>query len=717
MFVTTWRLIRGVGCILIMTLIIGGSHIVADSESVISESNSTAIQSFHPQFELSLSNGYWTKSDRIFWTEPGLSKFYQYELILKELRGSQWHIVQIYSQIISSDDIVLKDISLNENQRYQLQLRVKKSFQDWSDPATKTFIVQAEKMRIQRVDFSVSNSINDGDFLESVDDSQGRLQHLFPNQAHWGVNIFRDTQSYTIRTVISRCFSVNSVHPPIVQEAEAIDEKRGSDGQVYESVIFPISSLIAGRVYRCEFDIVQDNLQSQRIVVDTPFYYGQVIPRLSWVQPLDLDRSKIKARVKAHPFQVMDVDYKTPLKALVVEVLDNNGQKGNVLEFPVDESINEVSFEISPDQISEGQLIQLQVQGITRKNAQSDPLKSEFFKLFWTPPQLSVTKTDHYPDQHRVVLSFDVTDNGSGFYYLKYQVKKEGDEWPANWETTVFNSLEVGSFFADHRHRDKTFLVRVKAVDRRDIESDALIIPVNYRSNESMTVIKDIDIELDSSPSIESPLNSAPSAYIQGDIKMTLDVVPEYTFDECWVRIIDTQTGVLISEYRYQIGRLLSTQSLGENIIYLQNSETLPITIPNPSLDDGKSYFVEVTLMSNQDVVDTIQTAEFIYAQPASLDMSVMVYPNPINPSTGSATIQCSVSKTVDIWIAIHDLNGEELWQYSTQLVPGLHPISWSVKHQDGRDLSNGVYLIYVMATDIATGQHYRDVIKLGVLR
>ena len=66
-------------------------------------------------------------------------------------------------------------------------------------------------------------------------------------------------------------------------------------------------------------------------------------------------------------------------------------------------------------------------------------------------------------------------------------------------------------------------------------------------------------------------------------------------------------------------------------------------------------------------------------------------YPNPFNPET---TIRFSLSEAGPVRLAIYNLLGQEVYQFSyAQLQPGEHQVSWRGTDQFGNTVSSGVYL------------------------
>lgn len=71
-------------------------------------------------------------------------------------------------------------------------------------------------------------------------------------------------------------------------------------------------------------------------------------------------------------------------------------------------------------------------------------------------------------------------------------------------------------------------------------------------------------------------------------------------------------------------------------------------------------------------------------------------YPNPFNPTT---TIRYGLPESTPVSLVIYDLNGREIWKYSTnQQSAGWHQLEWNGTNNLGERVSTGVYLYKINA-------------------
>ncbi len=80
---------------------------------------------------------------------------------------------------------------------------------------------------------------------------------------------------------------------------------------------------------------------------------------------------------------------------------------------------------------------------------------------------------------------------------------------------------------------------------------------------------------------------------------------------------------------------------------------------------------------------------------------SAVSCPNPFDPASQSTTITCNVSKDSEISAYIFDLKGSLVWKDTAAARTGLNSdLVWNGKTLDGRNLSNGVYILRLLAKD-----------------
>ena len=90
-------------------------------------------------------------------------------------------------------------------------------------------------------------------------------------------------------------------------------------------------------------------------------------------------------------------------------------------------------------------------------------------------------------------------------------------------------------------------------------------------------------------------------------------------------------------------------------------------------------------------------------------------YPNPFNPST---TIQFALNKTSLVKLKVYDLLGRQIKNIlNEERTAGIHSVVWDGKDNFNRQISGGVYLCKLDATDIDKANNFSQTMKMILLK
>jgi hypothetical protein len=77
------------------------------------------------------------------------------------------------------------------------------------------------------------------------------------------------------------------------------------------------------------------------------------------------------------------------------------------------------------------------------------------------------------------------------------------------------------------------------------------------------------------------------------------------------------------------------------------------------------------------------------------------VFPNPMNPAAGNASISFELPKAAEVTVTAYDWSGDFVATiFKGQLPVGPQNIQWGGQAEDGTALANGVYLLRIVADD-----------------
>ena len=94
----------------------------------------------------------------------------------------------------------------------------------------------------------------------------------------------------------------------------------------------------------------------------------------------------------------------------------------------------------------------------------------------------------------------------------------------------------------------------------------------------------------------------------------------------------------------------------------------------------------------------------------------VFSYPNPLNPSLHQAKIQFFLQRSSKVSLYIHALNGVLVHEDEKVFNDGLNEFVWNGKDRSQNTLANGVYLAYLITQDPATGDTFKETVKIAIL-
>jgi hypothetical protein len=171
--------------------------------------------------------------------------------------------------------------------------------------------------------------------------------------------------------------------------------------------------------------------------------------------------------------------------------------------------------------------------------------------------------------------------------------------------------------------------------------------------------------------------------------------------------------------------KAVNAENEAEQILIGENKLTEPtasytISYNGFKLDDGKTYFVKITLADAAGNVTVNNTKTFLVSKTLKIS-DCLNGPNPFNPDNNSTEIQYQLSKNADVDIYIFDIAGRKVWEtkiaagFANGGTAGFNSVTW-----DGQDLyqqvvANGVYIAYIIAKDGANKKIAK--VKMAVLR
>jgi len=134
-------------------------------------------------------------------------------------------------------------------------------------------------------------------------------------------------------------------------------------------------------------------------------------------------------------------------------------------------------------------------------------------------------------------------------------------------------------------------------------------------------------------------------------------------------------------------------------------------------LKSNTTYTVQVSVVDSLGNQTSYTSSPFLTGSSTLEVKDFMVGPNPYNPSSGSVRFQFSLTRPALVNIYGYSLAGRQLFNKQWNLSAGLSPdtVNWEGKNQLGNLVSNGMYILYLVADDGKTKVVKKT--KLGVLR
>ena len=138
----------------------------------------------------------------------------------------------------------------------------------------------------------------------------------------------------------------------------------------------------------------------------------------------------------------------------------------------------------------------------------------------------------------------------------------------------------------------------------------------------------------------------------------------------------------------------------------VSESKLHKVSFGNEILQNNENYYFIVQVADDAGNLVEIKTDEYIYLtinQHEILDP--YFYPNPINPAIYKGFFDFKISKTSEIELKILDLSGLTRYSYLGTHQIGPVKLSFDGRTNSGVILPNGVYIAYLSAKDLSTGE------------
>ena len=166
-----------------------------------------------------------------------------------------------------------------------------------------------------------------------------------------------------------------------------------------------------------------------------------------------------------------------------------------------------------------------------------------------------------------------------------------------------------------------------------------------------------------------------------------------------------------------QSGRVFSTFTLAgtspESLIYKMSASSTAL-VPH------KTYVLSYTLSDDSGYSESFPSIYTFDSAETQLDVhDFLTGPNPFNPFSQPVVIQYVLSKPADVSLYVYSISGQKIWSTTVYKngeggQEGLNKLSWDGVKIDGNKLENGLYILYLIASDGTATINKKW--KLGVL-
>jgi hypothetical protein len=196
-----------------------------------------------------------------------------------------------------------------------------------------------------------------------------------------------------------------------------------------------------------------------------------------------------------------------------------------------------------------------------------------------------------------------------------------------------------------------------------------------------------------------APEVMATSAGVACDGAIPTDAIaqtPSYTFS---ARFVDEGVGVDLSTVNVNVSGPAGEPTVSDLSV---TSTGVSMVISNPEGGMLALGNYVVTISGEDKLGNEFSTVcTFVVGSNVVQVTAPKVFPNPMNPAAGNASISFELPKAAEVTVTVYDWSGDFVATvFKGQLPVGPQIVQWGGQAEDGTPLANGVYLIRIVADD-----------------